>query len=85
MHESALTILLVEDNPGDARLFEESLTEEAGDAFRLVWVQDLESALETASRELPDAVVLDLNLPDSDGFDTFSRLRKRFPTFLSWC
>ena len=39
MDESPLTVMLVEDNPGDARLLEEGLTEEAGDAIRLLWVQ----------------------------------------------
>ncbi len=77
MQETPLTVLLVEDNPGDARLLEESLTEVAGDTFRLIWVQDLASALERISAELLDAVILDLNLPDSDGFETFSRIHEK--------
>lgn len=75
MDDTSLTILLVEDNPGDARLLEEGLTEVAGDTFRLIWVQDLSTALERISTELLDAVILDLNLPDSDGFETFTRVR----------
>lgn len=76
MQESALTILLVEDHPGDARLFRESLAEEAGDAFRVTWVQDIAEAIEASAQEIPDAVVLDLNLPDSSGFETFVQMRE---------
>ena len=75
MHDRPLNILLVEDNPGDARLLSENLTEEAGDTFHLNWVQDLTTALKKVSVELVDAVLLDLNLPDSEGFDTFTRMR----------
>ncbi len=74
MPETPLNILLVEDNPGDARLLAESLTEEAGDAFRLIWVKDLATAVEKISVELIDAVVLDLNLPDSEGLATFTKV-----------
>ena len=75
MRETSLHVLFVEDNPGDARLLEESLTEEAGDIFRLTWVKDLETAVGRLETELVDAVLLDLNLPDSQGFDTFARMK----------
>ncbi len=74
-----LNVLLVEDNPGDARLLEESLLEEAGDIFRLLWVKDLASAQEKISKELIDAVLLDLNLPDSKGVPTFEAMHSAAP------
>lgn len=79
MQETPLNVLLVEDNPGDARLLKESLLEEAGDIFRITWVKDLESAKHRISRELIDAIVLDLNLPDSDGFHTFDAVHAAAP------
>ena len=74
MGDARLKVLLVEDNPGDARLLQAGLTEVAGEVFEVVWVQTLEEAEKQVASELIDAIVLDLNLPDSSGFDTFSRL-----------
>jgi PAS domain S-box-containing protein len=67
-------VLLVEDNPGDARLIEELLAdyrdqfEIAAKAARLV------EAEEMVTKASVDLVLLDLSLPDSQGFDTFERL-----------
>lgn len=62
-------VLLVEDNPGDARLFEEQLAEGELDAD-LEWAASLEAGLEAARAENPDLLVLDLELPDSQGLAT---------------
>jgi PAS domain S-box-containing protein len=67
-------VLLVEDNPGDARLISELLSE-CRDQFRLTSqvarLADAEAAVENAEVDL---VLLDLSLPDSQGFETFERL-----------
>jgi CheY-like chemotaxis protein len=39
-----------------------------------------EQALKTASEEMPDLLVLDMNLPDLHGFDLLRRLRKNTKT-----
>ena len=77
-----LEILLIEDNPGDARLIEEMLrgTEElaqrvspdeyAGRTPELVRESRLEDGLETLESTRADVVLLDLKLPDSDGLET---------------
>lgn len=39
-----------------------------------------EQALETAKNELPDLMILDMNLPDLHGFDLLRRLRKNTKT-----
>jgi sigma-B regulation protein RsbU (phosphoserine phosphatase) len=68
-------ILLVEDNPGDARLIEEFLSE-TGFAHEFVWAKELAAATERVRSVAVDIVLLDLSLPDSNGFDTFARFSK---------
>ncbi len=69
-------VLLVEDNPGDARLFQEYLTGPGSSGFELQWVVSAALAAETLSQRQFDVVVLDLSLPDSKGLETFEKLRK---------
>lgn len=71
-------LLLVEDNPADARLLSEALQEAGVDAV-LVTCCDGEDALgmlKRASFELPDAVILDLNLPRMDGRELLAAIRR---------
>jgi two-component sensor histidine kinase len=68
---NGLTLLLIEDNPGDARLLHEMLREQ-GNGYRIVWVQTLAEALkEIASRRF-HLILCDLNLKDAQGFETAS-------------
>ena len=63
-------ILLVEDNPGDARLIREMLKESATVRFELTHKERLGEAL-TCLTELPfDVLLLDIDLPDSQGLET---------------
>ncbi len=67
-------VLLVEDNPGDVRLIVELLSD-YHDQFRLdAHVARLSEAEEAVERADIDLVLLDLSLPDSQGFETFERL-----------
>lgn len=68
-----IELLLVEDNPGDARLAEETL-KESKLLNRLHHVADGEQAMAFLRRQppyedapRPDLIVLDLNLPKRDG------------------
>ncbi len=72
-----MRVLLIEDNPGDVRLVQE-LLKEAGGNFVVRTVERLESGLALLASEKIDAVLLDLNLPDSHGLDTLTRLRAQF-------
>jgi PAS domain S-box len=67
--EKALQVLLVEDNPGDARLFEEHLRESATEAT-LRHEETLQAGLGALEEERPDVLVADLGLPDSAGTET---------------
>ena len=70
-----IRVLLVEDNPGDARLIFEMLRD-MSDQFNLHRVNDLEAALERLGHAAVDCVLLDLGLPDSQGLDTLERARR---------
>jgi len=73
-----LTVLLVEDNPGDARLVEHHLGKEAPQALEaeteLTHVESIEAAQEALSTDEYDLVILDLGLPGSSGTTTVDRL-----------
>jgi signal transduction histidine kinase/CheY-like chemotaxis protein len=71
MNDRKTRVLLVEDNPGDARLIREMLAETGGDGFEIDWVSELGEGLERLGAGRVDLVLLDLGLPDSRGLDTF--------------
>jgi PAS domain S-box-containing protein len=75
-----MRLLLVEDNPGDARLVALALAEAAGDEAELARVDRLAAALDRLDGERWDAVLLDLSLPDSQGIATVRRVRAAAPT-----
>ena len=66
-------ILLVEDNPGDARLIREMLREGGLDGERLHHVERLNEAFAALDAAHFDLVLLDLSLPDSAGLATLTR------------
>ncbi|MDD5368109.1 MAG: GAF domain-containing protein [Anaerolineaceae bacterium] len=70
MNNKSLLLLLVEDNPMDARLISELLKESSPGKYSLIHVESLKPGVETLSRELPDIILLDLGLPDSQGLNT---------------
>ena len=71
--------LLIEDNPGDARLIEVMLMEADAESFAVRHVERLEDGLRELSGGNVDVVLSDLSLPDSHGLDTFLRLHARAP------
>src|SRR5713226_3878834 len=74
------TVLLIEDNPGDARLIREMLEEGEETLFRLECVGRLSQGLEYLSTRSAGLVLLDLSLPDSFGLDTFTKVYAHSPT-----
>lgn len=73
---SLVKILLVEDNPGDVELMKIHLEEFRNNDFSLLSVERLQKAIEIASAESPDVILLDLGLPDSSGLATVEGLIK---------
>jgi diguanylate cyclase (GGDEF)-like protein len=79
MEGKPIRVLLIEDNPGDARLIREMFAEAASAPFEAVHEEGLDGALEALRREPCDAVLLDLSLPGSQGLEAFRNLREQMP------
>jgi CheY-like chemotaxis protein len=67
------TVVVVEDNP-DMVLFYRRCT--AGTAYRIVHIPTGEGLLETVAAVRPDVIVLDVMLPDTDGWQLLTELRQ---------
>ncbi|HEX6704379.1 MAG TPA: two-component system response regulator CreB [Albitalea sp.] len=68
-----LRILVVEDEPGIADTLQYALRTEG---FEPSWVATGEEALAQLRREAPALVILDVGLPDLNGFELFKQLRE---------
>ena len=75
-------IVIIEDNPTDVFLVQETLTASNIDA-ELLLLEDGEQAFELLGRletdvqaRCPDLILLDINLPRTDGFQVLAQLRK---------
>lgn len=69
--DKQVKVLLIEDNPRDARRIEEKLSEVRGVPFDFVCADQLATGLARLATGDIDLVLLDLGLPDSSGLDTF--------------
>jgi two-component system cell cycle sensor histidine kinase/response regulator CckA len=77
MEDLPLRVLLIEDNPADARMIHEMLKGLRDRVPELTTADSLSTGIETLARGGQDAVLLDLSLPDSQGFDTFLKVREQ--------
>ncbi|MGB8775602.1 MAG: response regulator, partial [Terriglobales bacterium] len=78
MDHEAARVLLIEDNPGDADLVRLRLVE-GKSGVQVDCVPRLADALVCLEADTPTLVLLDLNLPDSHGADTFRRIMQKAP------
>jgi diguanylate cyclase (GGDEF)-like protein len=72
-------VLLIEDNPGDARLIQEMIGEDPQAPFAVQVADRLAKGLERLSANDTALVILDLSLPDSFGLDTFAKVYAHSP------
>jgi PAS domain S-box-containing protein len=90
MNEKTINVLLIEDNPGDARLAQVHLSNAQSHGwglpmFNVTWVKNLAEGLACVNGTAPDAaeptdvVLTDLDLPDSHAGETFITLRYHCP------
>lgn len=66
-------VLYVEDNPQNMRLVRKMLL--IG-GYEMIEATDGLTGVEVALREMPDLILMDMNLPDIDGMEATARLRK---------
>ena len=69
-----IRVLLIEDNPGDARLVREMLVETGTNRFNLKHVERISQGLTLLSQESFQVILLDLSLPDGYGLETVDRV-----------
>lgn len=79
MKQKIHSLLLIEDSSGDARLICEMLKEAECLCFAVRCVASLDAGIKELKSTAYEAVILDLNLPDSQGLDTFLRLHEECP------
>jgi diguanylate cyclase (GGDEF)-like protein/PAS domain S-box-containing protein len=80
MSENPLHLLLVEDNPGDVRLFKEYLKRSPHpEDFQLDCDSSVKDCLKRLNHDPMDLVLLDLSLPDGAGLDTLQRVHHEKP------
>ena len=80
MESNRLTVLMVEDNPGDVYLVREMLQTEGEERIDLLTTNRISGAIQILSESRIDAVLLDLGLPDENGLETVKKLREASET-----
>lgn len=79
-NKDILRVLLVEDEPGDAKLVEFALRMSTAPSFVVSHVTSLAAAVRhMQSGTEVDVILLDLSLPDSSGISTVSRMQEAAP------
>src|SRR6185503_15301019 len=77
--QSIKGVLLIEDNPGDARLLREMLNEESSLNTELTQVASVSDAEAHLAQHAVDIILLDLGLPDGQGLDVLRRVHAAAP------
>ncbi len=78
MKELSTQVLLIEDNPGDADLVRLRLVDGQSKAD-VTCVNRLSDGLAALKEKTPSVILLDLNLPDSRGAETFRKVLEKAP------
>jgi signal transduction histidine kinase len=74
-----ITVLIVEDNPGDMRLVRERLKETDPYQIKVIGAERLAEAIQCLAETMVDVILLDLSLPDVTGLETFKRMQMAAP------
>lgn len=80
MNAGPVSVLLIEDNPADARLIRELLREVSGSHVEFVLASTLDEGIAHLAAGGIDVVLVDLSLPDSTGVEACRRLQDKSPT-----
>jgi len=76
---SIQSVLLIEDNPGDARLIREMFNEEGSGNVGLIHVECMRDAEKHLAEHAVDMILLDLGLPDTTGVEAVRRTHAAAP------
>ncbi len=77
------TILLVEDDKNQRLLYEQELRHEG---YEVVTTSNGKEALEKVQEQLPDIIIMDINMPKMDGIETMGRVlskNKEIPVIIN--
>src|ERR1700738_150928 len=77
--QSIKTVLLIEDNPGDARLVRETLNEQGPHNAELTHVGCMSEAEKYLAEHAVDVILLDPGLPDAQGLEAVRRAHAAAP------
>jgi DNA-binding NtrC family response regulator len=77
--ETKCKVLLLEDNPGDARLVQEYLAESTGVRFEVAHADRVSKGEERLGKESFDVVLLDMHMPDGSGPELVLRILSQAP------
>ena len=69
---SEVTVLLVDDNPQNLKVLYETLKDKG---YRLLIANEGEKALDLAHRHQPEVILLDIMMPEMDGYEVCRRLK----------
>lgn len=74
--QKLIHILLVDDDRGDQKLTSRALTASSPKSYKVVTACTLKDCFEKLEQQTFDVILLDLNLPDSNGLDTLIAVNK---------
>ncbi|MGI9533386.1 MAG: sensor histidine kinase [Thermodesulfobacteriota bacterium] len=74
-----IKVLMVEDNSNYGQLVQTNLQSLKSEKFKVILANSLKNGLQELAINDIDIVLLDLNLPDSYGIDTFLKIKKNSP------
>ena len=81
-NDKAVSVLLIEDDPVDAKLIQEAFADEINHSFCLEWVTSLSVGLERLGKKGVEVILLDLSLPDRRGIEAFDQVLLAAPNSL---
>ena len=74
-----IKVLLIEDNPDDQILTKRMLDKSTHSSFDITFAGGLSAGISSIVDGTTDAILLDLDLPDSSGVETFLKLKLQAP------
>lgn len=77
--ERPITVLLIEDNPDQADLVKHDLSAEGDTGYRVEWVPTLLDGMKCLAEPGIDVVLLDLGLPELEGYKSHTAIRRSAP------